>query len=103
MLTFVLDSYLIAYSTRVRMTSLFRDESCSRWWLPNDEGFTPLLQNIRAFADERNTTTVPPLMENLREIRHVFNKMQIGGSEATDTDDGQSGSANQGKGKGVDS
>ncbi|KAH6632485.1 hypothetical protein F5144DRAFT_489957 [Chaetomium tenue] len=39
---------------RTRMAELFDDETCIRWWLPNDEGFSPLLQNIRAIADERN-------------------------------------------------
>ena len=66
---------------RRRMAELFRDESCVRWWLPNDEGFTPILQNIRAFADERNAmaaTAVTAQSESVRQIRNVFSKMQIG-------------------------
>ena len=63
---------------RARMAELFRDQSCVRWWLPNDEGFSPLLQRIRVFADERNATAVTAQTENLREIRHIFAKMQLG-------------------------
>lgn len=60
------------------MGDLFRDASCVRWWLPNDEGFTPILQSIRAFADERNAVAVSAQVENLREVNHVFEKLQLG-------------------------
>lgn len=63
---------------RTRMAEVFRDESCIRWWLPNDEGFSHTLQNVRIFADERIATAVSAQTENLREIRHVFEAMHIG-------------------------
>ncbi|KAK0715743.1 hypothetical protein B0H67DRAFT_490196 [Lasiosphaeris hirsuta] len=70
--------YISPVTMRTRMAELFHDESCIRWWLPNDEGFTPMIQNIRAFADERNAMAVSAQSENVRQIRHVFSKMQIG-------------------------
>jgi len=63
---------------RKRMADLFHDQDCIRWWLPNDEGFTPIIQNIRAFADERNAMAASAQSEHLRQIRNVFSKMQIG-------------------------
>lgn len=63
---------------RTKMGELFRDSSCVWWWLPNDEGFTPILQSIRAFADERNAVAVSAQVENLREVNHVFEKLQLG-------------------------
>ena len=66
---------------RKRMSELFRDESCVRWWLPNDEGFSPVLQSIRAFADERNAAAVSAQPENARRTRNVFSKMHIGKPE----------------------
>jgi len=60
------------------MSELFNDQSCVHWWLPNDEGFTPMLQTIRAFADDRNAAAASTQGENLRQIRHVFSKMDIG-------------------------
>lgn len=60
------------------MAELFDDESCLRWWLPDDEGFTPLLQNIRAIADERNAMAVSTQREGLQQMRSVFSRMQIG-------------------------
>jgi hypothetical protein len=68
------------------MAKLFADESVIRWWLPNDEGFSPLLQNIRAIADERNTMAASTQRESLQQIRHVFSRMQLGGDH-TDGDD----------------
>ncbi|PFH56899.1 hypothetical protein XA68_15813 [Ophiocordyceps unilateralis] len=56
---------------RLKMARLFRDPSCSRWWLPNDEGLTPVLQSIRAFADERNAAAVDDQLDNIREGAHV--------------------------------
>jgi hypothetical protein len=61
---------------RVRMAELFGDPSCVRWWLPNDEGFTPILQSIRAFADERNAPATDAHSENLREIRHLLGAIE---------------------------
>jgi hypothetical protein len=60
------------------MAEIFDDQSCLRWWLPNDEGYSPLLQNIRAVADERNSTALSAQRESLQQIRHVFSRMQIG-------------------------
>lgn len=60
------------------MSDLFKEPSCVRWWLPNDEGFTPILQSIREFADERNAVAVSAQVENLREVNQVFAKLQLG-------------------------
>lgn len=64
------------------MGQLFGDTSCTRWWLPNDEWYTPILERIRAFSDTRNATAMSAQAENLREVRHVFAKMQRMDSEA---------------------
>lgn len=76
---------------RTRMAELFNDESCIRWWLPNDEGFSPLLQNVRAIADERNEMAASTQRENLQQIRHVFSRMQIAQEYAEDNDSAHAG------------
>jgi phosphodiesterase/alkaline phosphatase D-like protein len=63
------------------MAELFQDPSCVRWWLANDEGFSPVLQNIRAFADDRNAVAVTAQTENLREVRHIFSRLELLNSE----------------------
>ncbi|KAJ6444519.1 C6 finger domain-containingprotein [Purpureocillium lavendulum] len=63
---------------RIKMAHVFRDPSCARWWLPNDAGLTPILQSIRAFADDRNAAAVNAQQENIREVRHLFAKLEVG-------------------------
>lgn len=59
------------------MAELFREPCCVQWWLPNNEGFSPVLQEIRNFADERNAAAVTAQQESLREVRHIFAKMSL--------------------------
>ncbi|KAM0277106.1 hypothetical protein ACHAQH_006050 [Verticillium albo-atrum] len=69
--------YIHPIKVRTKMGVLFGAPECERWWLPNDEGFSPLLQAIRNLADERNATAINAQEENLREVRHIFAKMQL--------------------------
>ncbi|CAM1511443.1 Fc.00g089560.m01.CDS01 [Cosmosporella sp. VM-42] len=69
--------YIHPITLRTKMGEMFREPSCARWWLPDDEGFSPVLQNIRSFADERNAAAVTAQQENLREVRHIFAKMEL--------------------------
>ncbi|KAK3295445.1 uncharacterized protein B0H64DRAFT_395279 [Chaetomium fimeti] len=68
--------YLMYYrgtiTMRTRMPELFADETVIPWWLPNDEGLNPLVQNIRAIADKRNDMAVSTQRESLQQIPHVF-------------------------------
>jgi hypothetical protein len=57
------------------MAEIFGDPSCVQWWLPNEQGFTPILQSIRSFADERNARAVNTQQVNLREVKHLFDKL----------------------------
>lgn len=59
------------------MAELFREPSCVNWWLPNNEGFSPVLQAIRDFADERNAAAVTAQQESLREVKHIFAKLEL--------------------------
>lgn len=91
--------YIFPLTMRMRMAELFGDHSYVRWWLPNDEGLTPLLKSLRLFADERNATATTPQSENLREIRHIFAKMQLGGLGDSPQSDESTQAGGKGKGK----
>ncbi|GAP82460.1 putative C6 finger domain-containing protein [Rosellinia necatrix] len=86
--------YIFPMAMRSRMAELFRDPSCSQWWLPHDEGLFPILRNIRAFADARNGNRVTQQAEALREISAIFSNMRI------DSDDSPSPREPVGAGKG---
>ncbi|KAL2754286.1 hypothetical protein ACRALDRAFT_2043311 [Sodiomyces alcalophilus JCM 7366] len=72
--------YIHPINVRVKMGEMFREPSCARWWLPNDEGYTPVLQAVRSLADERNAAAINAQQENLREVRHIFAKLDMSGS-----------------------
>ncbi|KAF5020988.1 hypothetical protein F66182_6969 [Fusarium sp. NRRL 66182] len=69
--------YIHPISLRTKMAELFREPSCVHWWLPNGEGFSPVLQEIRNFADERNAAAVTAQQESIREARHIFAKLSL--------------------------
>lgn len=77
-LGFLMCSYIFPVTVRKRIAELFQDETVVRWWLPNDQGFSPIMRSIRAFADERNETAVSAQSENLREMKTVFAAMRLG-------------------------
>lgn len=67
------------FSIRTKLAELFQDPSVVRWWLPNDEGFSPIIQSIREFADERNTVALNAQQESVREIRNLFENLNLSG------------------------
>ncbi|KAF5632656.1 transcriptional regulatory moc3 [Fusarium tjaetaba] len=69
--------YIHPLPLRTKMAELFREPDCVNWWLPNEEGFSPVLQEIRNFADERNAAAVTAQQESVREVRHIFAKMSL--------------------------
>ncbi|UZP40857.1 hypothetical protein NXS19_008673 [Fusarium pseudograminearum] len=69
--------YIHPLPLRTKMAELFRETSCVQWWLPDGEGFSPVLREIRNFADERNAAAVTAQQESLREVRHIFAKMTL--------------------------
>ncbi|KAI1142292.1 hypothetical protein F5Y05DRAFT_220805 [Hypoxylon sp. FL0543] len=84
--------YVFPLTIRARMAEIFRDASCIQWWLPNDEGLSPVLRSIRAFADERNANPVSQQTESLREISAIFAKMRIDHEQEEFTSPGESNS-----------
>ncbi|KAF4994737.1 hypothetical protein FGRMN_5591 [Fusarium graminum] len=69
--------YIHPLPLRTKMAELFREPSCVHWWLPTEQGFSPVLQEIRNFADERNAAAVTAQQESIREVRHIFAKMSL--------------------------
>ncbi|KAI1165094.1 hypothetical protein F5B18DRAFT_670218 [Nemania serpens] len=94
--------YIFPLTMRARMAELFRDPSCSQWWLPNDEGLFPIVRSIRAFADARNGNPVTQQTEALREISAIFSNMRIDGDDSPSPSEPTNiSAAAKGKGKNV--
>ncbi|RYP71419.1 hypothetical protein DL771_004786 [Monosporascus sp. 5C6A] len=69
--------YIFPYAVRARMAEMSHDPTCTDWWLPNEEGLSPVLRSIRAFADERNANPVSEQTEDVREISAILGKLRI--------------------------
>jgi hypothetical protein len=64
------------------MAELFQDETVVHWWFPDGRGFTPMLQSIRAFADERNEAATSARTEGLQDMKNVFAALHLGGGQS---------------------
>lgn len=42
------------------------------WWLPHNQGLTPMLRNLRAFADERNQSHKARQPGQLQAMEEIF-------------------------------
>lgn len=73
--------YIYPAALRGRMSELW-GEDVSRWWLPNDEGFPPVIQSIREFIEYRMLKPADELQENVREMKALFQSMNIGDNDS---------------------
>ena len=62
---------------RQKMAALWQVPEIHHWWLPNDEGFSPLLREIRAFSTERMAPDLDETTQKLRDISAVFSGLDI--------------------------
>ncbi len=59
------------------MADIFRDRSCMRWWLPNDENYPPIIRSIRKFVEERTSPAKNMPAEDLRDMKAIFAKLNL--------------------------
>lgn len=57
----------------------------THWWLPNDDGFLPILQHVRSFIEYRTTPTKDRNSERLREMAGIFETLRLGELELLGT------------------
>ena len=63
------------------------------WWLPNDEGYPPIIRSIRKFVEERTAPAKDLPSEDLRDMKAIFSSLKL--------DDGTPAQPpNMGKGRG---
>ena len=73
--------YVYPATFRTRMAQMWSLPEVNHWWLPDDEGFTPLLRDIRAFIKERalayERSKGDDLRDDLRDMKAIFAKLDI--------------------------
>lgn len=62
---------------RKKMAEMWCLPEINHWWLPNEEGFSPLLREIRAFSEQRTSLQIDQSTEKLRDIRAVFSGLSV--------------------------
>jgi hypothetical protein len=74
------DSYIYPASLRKRMSDLWGVD-VTHWWLPNDEGYPPILRALRDFIDFRAINAAKELQAkdaDVRDMAGIFKTMSIG-------------------------
>ena len=62
---------------RQKMAELWGLPEVQHWWLPNDEGFSPLVREIRAFSEQRTSVQIDESSEKLRDISAIFSGLEV--------------------------
>jgi len=75
------NGYIYPYTYRTKMSDLFRDRTCMHWWLPNDEGYPPIIRSIRKFVEERTSRATDIPGQSLRDMKAVFATMNLDDSQ----------------------
>ena len=67
------------------MAEMWALPEINNWWLPNDEGFSPLLREIRAFSEQRTSLKLDESSEKVRDISAIFSGLdgQLQGSTSS--------------------
>jgi hypothetical protein len=47
------------------------------WWLPNDEGYSPIIRSIRKFVEERTSPATDLPKEDLRDMKQIFSSLRL--------------------------
>ncbi|KAF2145208.1 uncharacterized protein K452DRAFT_244963 [Aplosporella prunicola CBS 121167] len=62
---------------RTRMSETWNAD-VSRWWLPEDEGYPPIIKSIRGFIEDRTVNPSDQEKQDLRDMKGLFNELSLG-------------------------
>ncbi|KAI4259304.1 MAG: hypothetical protein LQ352_000844 [Teloschistes flavicans] len=63
---------------RAKMANLWGIPEVHHWWLPNEEGYPPIVRSIRSFIEDRSQkSSDQPMTENVRTMKGLFDKLNI--------------------------
>lgn len=84
------NGYVYPMAFRSKMAEMWREPDVNHWWLPNDEGFSPLLRDIRAFIKERAEAYEPgdELRDDVRDMKAILSKLNIDDSPKSSLSEG---------------
>ncbi|KAJ5133377.1 hypothetical protein N7448_001594 [Penicillium atrosanguineum] len=84
------NGYIIAPRFRDALAAIWQLPEVHHWWLPNDEGYTEIIREIRSMSEERLNQPRDEHRENVRDMKGLFWKLSVDDQE----DDQSPGSNN---------
>ncbi|KAL8807789.1 MAG: hypothetical protein Q9182_000438 [Xanthomendoza sp. 2 TL-2023] len=70
--------YTYPPTMRGKLANLWGIPQLRQWWLPNEEGYPPIIRSIRAFIEERTQKSGnQPKAEDVRTMKGLFDKLNI--------------------------
>lgn len=76
-----MNRYIIAPRFRTALAAIWQTPEIEHWWLPNEEGYTGIIREIRALTAERLSQPRDELRENVRDMKYMFRGMNLDGRE----------------------
>ncbi|KAK5119621.1 hypothetical protein LTR85_007450 [Meristemomyces frigidus] len=70
------NGYIYPAALRERMTGVWK-EDVTHWWLPNDEGYPPIIRAIRDFIEYRARMPTDALGTDVRDMSGIFRHLQV--------------------------
>ena len=74
------------------LSAIWHQPEVNHWWLPNDEGYTNIVREIRELTAERSAQPRDELRENVRDMKTLFGRLNVNdledGSSPTSTNSG---------------
>ncbi|KAJ6012072.1 hypothetical protein N7499_012957 [Penicillium canescens] len=75
------NGYFITPRFRTALAAIWQTPEIEHWWLPNEEGYTDIIREIRALTAERLSQPRDELRENVRDMKYMFRGMNLDGRE----------------------
>ncbi|KAI9878327.1 MAG: hypothetical protein M1830_001226 [Pleopsidium flavum] len=69
--------YIYPPTLRTKLSELWNIAGLHHWWLPNDEGYPPIIRSIRSFIEDRTMTPKDQPGEDLRDIKAILQKVSL--------------------------
>ncbi|MCJ1387347.1 hypothetical protein MMC18_000190 [Xylographa bjoerkii] len=69
--------YIYPSSFRTKIAELWNLPEIEHWWLPNEEGYPPIIKSIRAFIEERTRAPRDQGSEDVRNMKGMLAKLGI--------------------------
>ncbi|CEJ60701.1 Putative Zn(II)2Cys6 transcription factor [Penicillium brasilianum] len=71
------NGYIIAPRFRAALAAIWQLPDINHWWLPNDEGYTDIIREVREMSEERMNQPLDDFRENVRDMKSLFWKLSV--------------------------